>query len=579
MARMIPEVEPESLEHESEAPVYRALRECLSEDYIVIHSYPWLRRWRGEDELLEGETDFIVLHPERGLLVLEVKGGERIRHDGYQWFRDNAEGSVQFRDPFKQAQRNMHALLDVVSEKSGRRIGKQSLGYGYAVVFPHVDYEGRLPAHSEKAVVITRKNLPFMDSAIETAFRAWSTDPPTLAPDRFHMLVYDCLMPEFKVFRPIGADIGGVTERLFELTETQGEVLEGLFENDRVLVKGVAGSGKTFLALHRALAFARDRKRTLFVCFNKALAAWVRMSIAEDPVASTYGDRIDVQHFHGLAADLAKAAGLPFEPEGGGRKTQDFWDNQVPEIVEQATYAMKFEGRTVQYDAIVVDEAQDFSLTWWYSLSQTLLHDPEFGPLYAFMDPNQSLRGEPEVLSAEFGASFTLKRNCRNTKRIARASAEVLEIQTETFSRAPQGDEPRLIRVPNRASMGGLVLNEVRRLLEREDLAPHQIALVGPPAYRKGSLGRMVEAGGVPLVDDAEAWRDGKGLLVTTARSFKGLEADVVVLYDLAGFGRFFTREDLYVACTRPRVVLVALAFEGECREALSEAIAKSELD
>ena len=86
MARMLPDVDPSQIQHTSEEPVYVALRHQLGDDYVVLHSYPWLRPWRGE-ALVEGEADFVVLHPSRGLLVLEVKGGETIQHDGYRWFR------------------------------------------------------------------------------------------------------------------------------------------------------------------------------------------------------------------------------------------------------------------------------------------------------------------------------------------------------------------------------------------------------------------------------------------------------------------------------------------------------------
>src|SRR5690606_18461946 len=215
----------------------------------------------------EGEADFVVLHPSRGLLILEVKGGDTIRYDGYRWFRDTKTGPDEFQDPFRQAQRNMHALLEIVRERSGERIRKQDLVHGYAVVFPHLDYEGLPPPHADKAIVISRRNLPFMAQAIETAFAAWTDEPRLLPRDRYTMLVNDCLMPKFRVFRPVGPDIELVANQLLELTETQAQVFTGLYVQDRVLVEGVAGSGKTFLAIHRALAFAREGMKTLFVCF------------------------------------------------------------------------------------------------------------------------------------------------------------------------------------------------------------------------------------------------------------------------------------------------------------------------
>jgi superfamily I DNA/RNA helicase len=547
----------------------------LGDDYVILHSYPWLRPWRGE-ALVEGEADFVVLHSSRGLLVLEVKGGEGIWHNGYQWFRDTKEGPREFQDPFKQAQRNMHALLKIAQERSGGRIGKLDFVHGYAVVFPHLDYEGLPPPHADKAIIISRRNLPFMAQAIETAFAAWAHEPRSLSRDRYTMLLNDCLLPKFRVFRPVGPDISLVADKLLELTETQAQVFMGLYVQDRVLVEGVAGSGKTFLAVHRALAFAREGKKTLFVCFNKELAAWIRRQVQEDPNTAEFRDLLTVKHFHGLAAELAAEAGIDFRPASGGPRTEAFWNDEVPDLMEQAIVDLDMDGRAVHFDAIVVDEAQDFCLGWWYTLTQSLLSEAD-GPLYAFIDPNQSLRGEVQWPDLEFAARFKLTINCRNTRRIALASASVLDLEPHIFPRAPVGSALRVLRASSSRQQKGLVTQELRSLLQREDVAPKQIAVIGPAAKESGSLSGLTDIDGVSVVTSAEEWRDGKGVLVTTARSFKGLEAEVVLLYDLGGFGRLFRREDLYVACTRAKVLLIAVVHGDQCREVITAAQSASE--
>lgn len=576
MARMLPDVDPSQLEHTSEEPVYIALRDQLGADYVVLHSYPWLRPWR-EDALAEGEADFVVVHPERGVLVLEVKGGD-VRHDGHRWFRDTPSGPKEFKDPFKQAQRNMHALLDLIRERSGRRLRRDDLTHGYAVVFPHLDYSGAPPPHADKAIIISRRHLLAMEQAIETAYAAWTSGERRLSVEQHRTLLHDCLMPKFRLFRPAGPDISKAADRLLELTETQAQVFEGLYAQDRVLVEGVAGSGKTFLALNRALAFAREGKRTLFVCYNKELASWLRTQVEADPSTAAFRELVVVRHFHALAAELATDARIAFEPASGGPRTDVFWNEEVPDLIEQAVLTLDMEGRATGFDAIVVDEAQDFCLGWWYALTQSLLSSPD-GPLYAFLDPNQSLRGEVQWPEVAFGARFKLTINCRNTRRIAAASASVLALTPHIFARAPVGGALRVLRAGSDRQQKGLVLQELRSLLEHEDVAPSQIAVIGPAAKDKGSLADLAEVGGVPIVTSAEAWRAGGGVLVTTARSFKGLEAEVVLLYDLGGFGRLFRREDLYVACTRAKVLLVAIVHGDQCRQAIATAQMASEAE
>lgn len=184
MARMLPNIDVTALEHGSEQPVYKALRDQLSDEFTVLHSYPWLRPWRAQGSLAEGEVDFVIIHRYHGLLVLEVKGGRGIRQDGQHWFRDSSSGPKPFQDPFEQARRNMHALVDIVEERSGGRLTKHDFVHGYAVVFPHGDYEGAPPPHATHAIVISRRHLAFMEGAVLTAFKAWGRQPRELRRDQ-----------------------------------------------------------------------------------------------------------------------------------------------------------------------------------------------------------------------------------------------------------------------------------------------------------------------------------------------------------------------------------------------------------
>lgn len=576
MARMIPSVDGSTIMHGSEAQVYEALKDQLSDDFTVIHSYPWLRPWREQDSLAEGETDFVILHRQHGVLVLEVKGGNGIRYDGKKWFRDSSRGPRQFKDPFEQARRNMHALIDIVEERSEGTLTKRDFVYGYAVVFPHVDYEGSPPSHADRAIIISRRHLAFMEGAILTALKAWGRSRSELRHEQYEMLLNKCLVPRFRMIRRIGPEIASVADRLLELTEQQAQVFEGLYTEHRVVVEGVAGSGKTFLALHRALAFARTGQRTLFVCYNSALAQVIRRQVAGDPSTQEHRGRLSVRNFHALAKELGERAGVDFRPPGGGDRTARFWDEDAADLLEQSVWILEGRGENVRYDALVIDEAQDFAWTWWYALTQSLLQDSE-GPLYAFMDPNQSLRRNVETPPIDFGATFRLTTNCRNTRRIAAASAAVLGLQFRPFARAPVGPALVIHYGRSRDDQKRLVCKEARRLLGTTGVRPNQLVLIAPGSKSNGSLSSVSEIDGIPLTTSLDAWQDGTGVLATTSRSFKGLEADVVLLYDLGEFGGLFEKKDLYVACTRARSLLIAIIHGRDCRAVLETSQTASE--
>ena len=258
--------------------------------------------------------------------------------------------------------------------------------------------------------------------------------------------------------------------------------------------------------------------------------------------------------------------------------TPKFWDEEVPDLLEQAILDHDIRGIDVRYGAMVVDEAQDFSLGWWYALTQSLLRG-EDSPVYAFMDPNQSLRGEVERPPIEFDTTFSLKINCRNTRKIAAASASLMKLESRSFARAPAGTTMRILRARSSREQYDLVLRELRRLFTDGGIKPRQIALIGPRSKAKGSLASVDKVKAVPLITNSEDWYDGRGVLVTTSRSFKGLEADVILLYDLGDFGKLFQKKDLYVACTRARFLLIAIAHGDECLAVLEKASLVSEAE
>jgi nucleotide-binding universal stress UspA family protein len=567
---MLPVVEPSSIPHDSERLVYEALQ-ALPADFTILHSYPWLRpeRGAGGDVLLEGEADFVVLHRELGLLVLEVKGGE-LRLQDHQWYRQLGSGLKKIKNPFQQARSSMHTLLDVIEQRT-RAVTRQHLVYSHAVIFPHQETAGPLPPDASPALVITRTELPQLATRIPEAMRSFGRKPPLS--ERDFRLVLDALLPRFRVYRPLGVDIDTEAKRLLELTDTQRLVFEGLYSNSRLLVEGAAGTGKTFLALERAMAFAREGVKTLFVCYNRELALWAAEQLEKDDTRRPLKSHLQVIHFHALATRLAREAGVEFTVPTNPAEAAHFWREEAPRLLEQALGVLP-ESRS--WGALIVDEAQDFDELWWYALLE-LLEDRAKTPIYVFMDRHQSLFGPQPPPPFALETRFELKTNCRNTRRIATTSANLLPLPVNVLPHAPRGVEPRVVRAASTAQQRGLVQAEVRRLLTEERLRPDQVVLLGPATWERGSLSEVRTLEGVQLTNSAAEWRQGGRLLCTTARTFKGLEADVVVLYDVGGLGALFTDADLYVACTRARHRLIIVVHDTTTRERLETAMVTRE--
>lgn len=567
MARFIPDINAEQIEYDSERLVYEALR-GLGAEYTVLHSFPWLRPNRSlkNEPLREGEADFVILHPRRGLLVIEVKGGFPELRDR-TWFRGNSE----MKNPFEQARRNMHALLKEIEEKSNGRLKRDAFVYGYGVIFPHCVYEGDLPLDADPRIFLDGNSLLDLPTKIDEAWTAWESESKPVLNYAQFLALQQLLLPKLRLMKHIGLEISEENKKIIQITTDQHATLQGLFRKDRVLVEGVAGSGKTLLAIDFALTLSKSRKKVLFLCYNKDLSFWLQERI-EKEIGKI--DDLVISTFHAFAVKTAGKANVEFEIPS--QDSKPFWDNEAPLILEQALEILKSNGREIVFDAVIVDEAQDFAKDWWVTV-ESLTKNGRDGALYVFADLNQSFRGKTPMPPVSFQTEFSLNTNCRNTKSIAVTSSKLNNSEIRVFQGSPVGEPPVLLKAASKSSVVGIVLGEIRKLM-KSGVKTEQIALIGPNGFEKSPFRDFdCKNEEFEFVKAATDWRRGEGILVTTSRSFKGLEADVVIIYDLGEYSTLFNEVDLYVAWTRAKHRLILVAYNSEIRNIVDKLIKQLE--
>lgn len=558
-ARLLPHIAVNEIAHGSERAVARALLASLGDGWTVFHSYSWLRPTRSHKStpLREGEADFVLIHPQHGLLIVEVKGGDVQYLPEEGLWKQN--GSL-LRDPFNQARRNMHALVGQVRERATfiTAAGPDELpcSVGYAVVFPDCIHDGTLPQGAHPAILADASDLPTLGARMVEALKSWSGGKSAPLPAKDVHELHRALQGTFRLAPSLSYRLAQEEERLVQLTEQQAEALTGLYSNRRVLVEGVAGSGKTILAVRRALAFAEEGQSALLVCFNRHLAEHLNRLVQHE--------NLTIRHFHGLCYDLCMAAHGEFKvpsPDAGRETAARFWIEEAPQQMFLAVDDLPDR----QFDAIVVDEAQDFHNSWWDPV-EALLREP-LGPLYIFFDRAQNLyRGELQFPQTQ--ARFDLRLNCRNTRKIATACGNVLGTEVKVSAFSPEGARPNLHRLSGEKAIREGCAAILVNLVDNEKVDPSRVAILSPLARLNSSL----KAGLAKprLTEKHEEWQAGKGVLFSTIRSFKGLESDVLLLIDLTGFkeGRF-DRSDLYVAASRARHRLVVMTDSDEIIQAL----------
>ena len=555
MAKLIPKIEIQDISVKSERDVAKYLVDLLPNDCIIYHSYPWLRADRndkGNTTLKEGETDFVVIIPSHGMLILEVKGGE-IQYDNEkrQWNRVLSGGRLkEIQDPFEQARRNTHFLENEIKKKGYKGASNLPFGYGYAAVFPDCEYSGDTPAGGSPSIVLSASDLLYIDKRIKSALTQWvRRDQPIPLSREDKIKIQRSISPSFNLLPILFRKIEDQEEKLFRLTNDQKMLIEFLGQTQRACINGVAGSGKTMLAQAQAEKFADAGMKTLLVCYNKTLAKWLR-----DNISSDYAESITVTHFHGLCHDLCRKAGISFNPPFNNEN--EFWQEEAPELLIEAIDLIDD-----RFDAVIVDEGQDFHSDWWMPL-ELINSNGDEGAMYVFFDPNQNLYIDQDSSLPALGTPLTLPVNCRNTRLIAGLCSNIIDKDIPTKPDAPIGDAPEVIQLDNRYEVQKRVERYVDDWINQGKLKPNQVAILCPYKLSNSSLSSINKVRGVEVTDDIDRWKENKGVLFSTVKGFKGLEADAILLIDIPSVNEttLFKKTDYYVACSRAKHLLVVIS-------------------
>jgi len=430
----------------------------------------------------------------------------------------------------------------------GMRPPRLPFGFGYAVVFPDCEYSGTTPPGSGPAIIFSVSDLPFLDRKIKSALTQWirKENPVPLTKDDMSR-IQQAISPSFNLLPVLFRKLEEQEEKLFRLTSDQKQLLTFLGEKKRACINGVAGSGKTMLAQAQAVKFSDNGLSTLLVCYNKTLAHWINDSIDE-----SYKDKITVKHFHGLCYEWCKKASIPFNPPFND--SDEFWKETAPELLIDAIDMLD-----QKFDAVIVDEGQDFHSNWWVPLER-INREVENGAMYVFFDPKQNLYVDQTSSLPALGEPFTLPVNCRNTKLIAKHCSDILEVPVPTADGAPVGIEPVVVTLDSGVNIKKRVEHCVHDWVNKGKLKPNQIAILSPTKLANSSLKGAIKIKGVALTDDIQEWKSGKALLYSTVKGFKGLEADAIILFDVpSDESSVFKKSDYYVACSRAKHLLVVI--------------------
>lgn len=542
----------ESVVSKAERKVYEKLRNGLSDSFTVLHSVSWISH-NSKDFAQDGEADFLIAHPKLGILIIEVKGGG-ISFDAHtgSWFSTDRLGTKHLiKNPFSQAANAKHQVLSALrSHKDWSRIVLGHVCIGHAVWFPDIADSAPIKAPDRpQELILTHEDFDFVESSILGAFSYSGSQSSAhhVLGNYGIELIESLFARDFTVLPTSAARIADEEQQRIQLTEIQFRSLKLLGSRRRVGITGGAGTGKTLLALEKAHDLAKRGFKTLLLAYNRPLGDHLSNAIDKNlPITAT--------SFHAFCTRLLKQhEGIYLDRARKDFPNSDYWNVVLPAAI---CYLLEYV--KIQFDAILVDEAQDFAEEFWFPL-ELMLSDSERSPLYLFYDSNQQLYRKTSAFPINPEEEFELTENCRNT-------AAIHEVMSPLFS----GGELNPSSIPgvavnwqfasNTKEQSKAIRTLVDRYLSGEGLKSADIVVLIADRSRlkeyTDALSKENLPRGFRFLDTPTILPN--KIRVLSAAKFKGLEAPIVIVCGLDSLDPIIRdhRMNLYVALSRPKNVL-----------------------
>ncbi len=501
----------------------------LEDKWTVIYSLAWHGNRQGR--VGDGEGDFILLHPNYGFFVAEVKGGQKVFLRGGEWFSTphGRTEPVKIRDPFEQGLSTSKALDEFLRENF---VGPRLPIFGHFVVLPGHIQHGDLSPAGKRELIMDKVDLGTPLQTLQRLSQHWNRKASLTTKDVEK--VVKTLRPDIEFSIDKRVHLEHAQRGMNELTERQLTVLAAVRRQQLLLVNGTAGTGKTVLAVDAAKFHAQSGMKTLLLCFNRPLGEKLRENLLSVP-------NLTVGSFHSFAKREVEMASLPYE---------DFDD--IPYLLIEAASM-----NGTSFDAIVVDEAQDFKADWWEALL-ALSKDALASIVHVFRDINQDIyEGESTPFLDTF-SQVDLTLNCRNTLPIAQLVHELGNIKTQAQS--IDGPNPDFLTIGTRSGAEKKVKELIDRWVDESGLAKSEITILTDSAALADEwFGR--EISGNKLGDGVH-----DSIRIETIHRFKGLESEAIICIFDPEIQQTYEDNELerigYIGFSRAKTLLTVLASE-----------------
>ena len=562
----------------------------LDDDYLMWYDVPMGPK--------NAHPDFCVMHPRRGILILEVKDWklDSVQQADKQTWTITPDGIPKnVINPLEQARQYAHQVINALErdpqlvQADGPHAGKLAFPWSYGVVFTNITRKQFMEAELYRAIepnrVMCKDEMLEAVDAEDLQSRLWGMFPymmrgvmslPQL--DRVRWIMFPDVRVPIQSSLFDAADADADLPSIMRVMDLQQEQLARSLGDGHRVIHGVAGSGKTMILGYRAEYLAKSSMPTskpiLILCFNEPLG----VTLASNMQAKGLADRVHVRHFHKWCRQQLVAFGQTLPAQN--MSVDAIMADMVQRVI---TCVDRQQIPSGQYQAILIDEGHDFAPEWLRLVTQMV--DPATNSLLLLYDDAQSIYERARTKTFSFksvgvqaqGRTTILKINYRNTKQILQtANLIAADLLTDDdtdddgiplvkpISCGREGPAAVLIRLPTLREEAHAIADHLNSA-HKEGHAWGDMAVLCPDYLTRDLCAQVLHQRQIPLQmrrspGDFDPASD--TIKVMTMKVSKGLEFPVVALPGVghmpaAGEDETEAARVFYVAATRATQRLV----------------------
>lgn len=565
MAKLLPPYIDKNCKSTGEKMMFEIFKNSnFTKDWIVLHSLNLSQH----TVRIYGEIDFLILIPRGGIFVLEVKGGDVKCIDGV-WHYTNKFNVTNTSNigPFNQARDAMFSLRTAIENEFGKGHKFTKILSGFFCAFPQISFDKHSVEYESWQILdkdsIQRGVEGFFKNLLQQFIhkhrgQRWFSEKDSLPDENELIALSDFLRGDFERVRTIKDRLSEFDREVKKYTKEQCRILDSIQLNDRCVIQGSAGTGKTMIALESAVRAASEGKTVFLTCYNRLVGEWMQKQVEE------WRGRITVSSLHSFLFDQSKG----FDYNTSYASKQDFYSKYLPILLKDIYQ----KGITEKFDKLIVDEGQDLIRKEYLLMFDSMLKgglqngiweiygDFERQAIYSQLSRAEML----DLLKAYVQYSnFLLKINCRNTKQVGEETSLISGFEKPPFLLEHlEGIPVEYIFYKDEEHQRSL-LEQLLKKLSSSKLPLNELVIISPRKYENSCSNFITGFSIREIKNNSEISPTQNFYGFATVQSYKGMESAYILITDIEDLSSEIARSLLYVGMSRARYGLILFISEA----------------